>query len=71
MTKGTHLDKDSYSGFGAAELQNKLREFNISEVMVCGLSFDFCVGKTALDANELGLRTYVIWEATRSVSQVT
>ena len=38
---------------------------------VCGLAFDFCVGSTALDAKKHGFETYVIQEATKSVSQET
>ena len=38
---------------------------------VCGLAFDFCVGSTALDAKKYGFETYVLQEATRSVSQET
>lgn len=35
---------------------------------MCGLALDFCVGSTALDAKKLGYKTYVIEDATRSVS---
>lgn len=38
---------------------------------MCGLAFDFCVGSTALDAQKHGFDTYIIEDATRSVSKET
>ena len=68
-------DVDSYSGFyegsKGIELRDMLNERNVKEVYVCGLAFDFCVGSTALDAKKHGFDTFIIQEATRSVSQET
>lgn len=46
-------------------------ELHITEVYLCGLAFDFCVGNTALDARRYGLKVNVIKEATRSISKET
>jgi nicotinamidase-related amidase len=35
------------------------------------LAYDFCVGKTALDAKKLGFNVSVIRDATKSVSPAT
>lgn len=36
-----------------------------------GLALDFCVGSTALDAEENGFQTYVVLDATRAVMSHT
>ena len=36
-----------------------------------GLAYDFCVGSTALDAKKYGFETYIVSEATKSVSKET
>lgn len=41
----------------------------MKEVYVCGLAFDFCVGGTAIDADKSGFKSYIIEEATKSVSR--
>lgn len=75
VKKGIFAHVDSYSGFfndgKEVLLEKKLKEFNVDEVIVCGLAFDFCVGSTALDARKLGYKVKVIKEATKSVSLVT
>ena len=32
----------------------------VSDVYVCGLAFDYCVGQTALDSKKLGFNTFLI-----------
>lgn len=74
VRKGTDAQVDSYSGFfdnnrqkstGLAEL---LKQLGVSTVYIVGLATDYCVKFTALDAVQLGLRTYVIPEACRGVN---
>ncbi len=85
IQKGTLKDVDSYSAFGSADAVRevgkavKMREetplakilaaSNVEEVYVVGLAFDYCVAATAKDAAILGMRTIVIREATRAVSE--
>ena len=68
IKKGTMKEVDSYSGFGTSPedtgLFKIIQDNGINEVFVCGLAFDYCVGKTALDAAKLGLKTNVIAHAT-------
>ena len=33
-----------------------------------GLAYDYCVGSTAIDAAKLGIETYIVFDATKSVS---
>ena len=39
--------------------------------MIVGLAYDYCVGATALDAATHGIKTYVVMDATKSVSADT
>ncbi|HSV87020.1 MAG TPA: bifunctional nicotinamidase/pyrazinamidase [Bacteroidales bacterium] len=72
--KGTDPSIDSYSGFfdnGKKKdtgLGAYMRGRGISQVYIAGLAGDFCVGFSALDAIELGFETFVVEDATRSIS---
>ena len=78
--KGTQKDVDSYSGFGSeprkdgsraeqTALGRALLDAGITDVVVVGLAFDYCVAATAKDAAFLGFRTSIIQEATRAVAE--
>lgn len=49
--KGTNPDVDSYSAFwdnnrySHTTLRSELQQRNISDIYVCGLAYDYCVGK--------------------------
>jgi len=74
IQKGTDIIIDSYSGFfdnGKKKdtgLHQFLQEKNVEMVFIVGLATDYCVKYTALDAAELGYRTFVIADATRAVN---
>jgi nicotinamidase/pyrazinamidase len=71
--KGTDRTVDSYSGFfdnghrKSTGLADWLRERWITRVYVMGLTTDYCVKATALDARELGFDTWVIEDGCRPV----
>ena len=72
--KGTDPSVDSYSGFydnngtqGDTGLADFLKEKGVDEVFITGLAYDFCVAWTAGDAARLGLKTFVIKDATRAI----
>ena len=67
--KGTGDRDDGYSAFEAtnANLDQFLRRKNITNVFVCGLTTEYCVKSSALDAQSKGYQTYVIPEATAGV----
>lgn len=68
--KGTDPEIDSYSAIfdnnkmGETGLRRLLEEKNITDVYVCGLAYDVCVGATALDALRLGYRTILVEDCT-------
>jgi nicotinamidase/pyrazinamidase len=72
--KGADPGIDSYSAFfdnghrKATGLGDYLKEQGIDEVYLCGLAIDYCVKFSALDALDLGFKTYVIEDACRGVN---
>jgi nicotinamidase/pyrazinamidase len=72
--KGTDAGIDSYSAFfdnghrKSTGLGEWLKGKGIAEVFVCGLTTDYCVKFTALDAVQLGFKTNVIEDATRGIN---
>lgn len=71
--KGTNPDVDSYSAFwdnnkiGETTLREQLERRNITDIYVCGLASDVCVGATAADALTLGYRTVLVNDCSRGV----
>jgi nicotinamidase/pyrazinamidase len=72
--KGTDKNIDSYSGLydnghrKSTGLAGYLRERMVKDVFVCGLAGDYCVFFTAKDLLAEGFGTYLIEDATRSIS---
>jgi nicotinamidase/pyrazinamidase len=72
--KGTDPGIDSYSGFfdnghrKSTGLGEWLKAQGVTEVFVCGLATDYCVKFTALDAAQMGFKTYLIEDASRGVN---
>ena len=73
VQKGLDPRIDSYSGFfdnghrKSTGLADWLRERWVTRVYVMGLTTDYCVKATALDARELGFDTWVIEDGCRPV----
>jgi nicotinamidase/pyrazinamidase len=69
--------EDGYSGFSVTHLptgerretglEQLLRDRGVDHVVIAGLTTDYCVKETALDAVRKGFETEVITEATRPV----
>ncbi|WNJ95230.1 bifunctional nicotinamidase/pyrazinamidase [Vibrio ruber] len=72
--KGSNPEVDSYSGFfdngkrQATGLLDYLKTIDSDELYIVGLATDYCILFTALDAVELGFKTYVIQDACRAVN---
>ena len=73
--KGTDPEVDSYSGFydngrkNSTGLAEFLNEQGVTDVFVCGLATDYCVGFTAIDSAMEGFNTTVIIDASRAISK--
>ena len=72
--KGTDKNIDSYSAFfdnghiKETGLDAYLREKNVTRLLIVGLTTEYCVKYTALDALELGYEVAVIKDACRPVN---
>ena len=67
VDKGQAVDTDGYSGFDGTDLEELLRERDITQVTVVGLATDYCVKNTALDALKAGFQVTVDSSAARGV----
>jgi nicotinamidase/pyrazinamidase len=71
--KGTDPTIDSYSGFfdnghrKSTGMGDYLKGRRVTDVYVLGLATDYCVRFTALDAQKLGFRTFLIEDGSRGV----
>ena len=72
--KGTDPAIDSYSTFfdnghrQSTGLGDYLKAKGVSDVYVTGLATDYCVKATALDAAQLGFKTFLVEDACRGVN---
>ncbi|XP_015177346.1 PREDICTED: uncharacterized protein LOC107066855 [Polistes dominula] len=74
--KGTNSEVDSYSVFWdnkkltETTLASQLQEIGTTDIYICGLAYDVCVGATAVDAMTSGYRTILIDDCSRGVDLV-
>ena len=72
--KGTDPRFDSYSGFwdnakkNKTELDDKLKERGVTNITLCGLATDYCVGLTALHARELGYKVLLVIDGCKGIN---
>ncbi|XP_071449344.1 uncharacterized protein Naam [Hetaerina americana] len=71
--KGTNPEVDSYSVFWdnkkmtQTSLVSQLEQVNATDIYICGLAYDICVGATAADALVIGYRTILVDDCCRGV----
>ena len=68
ISKADQPDVDSYSAFGGTDLAERLRRAHIRRLWLGGLTQDYCVRFSALDALREGFEVHVIVEGTRAVN---
>ena len=75
VQKGTVRTVDSYSGFASndgvkerTQLEPMLKARGVTDVIVCGVAFEYCVAFTALDAAKCGFGVTIVRSATRGIS---
>jgi nicotinamidase/pyrazinamidase len=61
-------DTDCYSGFDETDLDQQLHKENVEEVLIGGLTTDYCVRTTAIDAAKKGFKVKVLKDAIRAVN---
>jgi len=69
--KGTGIKDDGYSAFEATNknLGEYLNEKEIDELYIVGLTAEYCVKSTVLDALKYGFKTFVIKDAVEGIRQ--
>ena len=67
--KGTRSKDDGYSAFEAKNinLAEYLKENEVDELYITGLTAEYCVKSTVLDAVKQGLKTFVIKDAVEGI----
>ena len=68
VSKGCHAERDAYSAFGETDLHRRLRALGVQRVFVAGLTTDYCVLATVLDACALGYSVVVLQDAIAAVA---
>lgn len=68
VSKATAFDTEAYSGFQGTGLASYLKEVGVDSVVVAGLTTDYCVKNTVLDALTLGFAVEVVSDAVRAVN---
>jgi nicotinamidase/pyrazinamidase len=73
VSKGDDPHLEEYSGFPAKrlDLAQFLRLRKVERVFIAGLTADYCVRRTALDARAAGFTVFVIEDAVRGVAPDT
>ena len=67
LDKGQDRNSQGYSSFHGSGLAELLRERGVDRVFVAGLTTEYCVKNTVLDARRLGLDVVVVEDAIRPV----
>ena len=68
ISKAESPDIDSYSAFGGTDLAERLHRAGTHRLWIGGLTQDYCVRETSLDAIREGFEVHVIVEGTRAVN---
>lgn len=69
VKKGTDKDAEDYSAFlGHPGLEAFLRENDVERVFVGGLTTEYCVKETVMDALEAGFDAFVLEDAVKGVN---
>lgn len=68
FSKGTDREREAYSAFDGTELHAALKRDGITRIFMGGLTTEYCVLNSVLDAAKLGLQAVVLLDATKAVN---
>ncbi len=68
ITKADNPDEDAYSAFGGTDLAERLHRAGINRLWIGGLTQDYCVRESSLDAIRAGFEVHVLVQGTRAVN---
>jgi nicotinamidase/pyrazinamidase len=69
IRKGIDKSQDALSAFDGTDLEDQLTRSGVRRVFVGGLTTDYCVLQTVLDAASRGFETYVLSDLVRAVNK--
>jgi nicotinamidase/pyrazinamidase len=67
ISKGDGRDEEAYSGFQGTNLRPRLKKLDIDEIFLGGLTTDYCVRESVLDARRAGFAVNVLEDCIRAV----
>jgi nicotinamidase/pyrazinamidase len=68
ISKGDDPMKEAYSGFQGTDLSKRLKALGVDEVVIGGLTTDYCVKESSLDALHEGFAVDLMTDCTRAVN---
>jgi nicotinamidase/pyrazinamidase len=68
ISKGTKSESEAYSGFEGTNLDGRLRGLGVDEIFLGGLTTDYCVRESTLDALKAGFAVNVLEDCIRAVN---
>lgn len=68
VSKGMAPEQDQYSAFAVEGVADRLRGLGVSRVLIVGLTQEYCVRESALDAVAAGFETHVRLSGTRPIT---
>ncbi len=67
ISKGTEQDKEAYSAFEGTDLAKRLNALRVDEVVIGGLTAEYCVRESSRDAIAAGFKVRVLRDCIRGV----
>ena len=68
ISKGDNPKAEAYSGFQGTDLAGLLKKAGVDEVVLGGLTTDYCVRESAMDALRAGFKVQVLEDCIRAVN---
>jgi len=68
ISKGDDPDAEAYSAFQGTDLETRLKEVEVDTVIIGGLTTDYCVKESTIDARQAGFEVEILEDCTRAVN---
>lgn len=69
VSKATEPRQEAYSAFKGTGLAGRLRRLGVRRIFIGGLTAEYCVHDTVLDARKLGLEAVVLKDCVRAIEE--